>query len=234
MATIKGENLRLFLNGECVAAATSCQLHVALQLGESDTKDDVDDFIVQEPIGHAWDAQADAMLLEGDSSRYIVVKEGSGQADTPISGGYYYNEKIQVRAGEKIAVYFSGGNVTDITIYSEGFQTLASQSSVRWLEYEVRNDGYVYVGVAASGYTLNYRVTSAANGLSSAVTMLVEGAQVEVEFNTTVEGTLQNRQVETQILQGTAIVQDISVNAPNQDIVTYSVKLQGVGMLSIS
>ena len=68
MATIKGQNLRILLGDDaqhlaCVAAATSCQVHLALQVEEDTTKDTVDDFIQQEPVGINWDTQVDALVL---------------------------------------------------------------------------------------------------------------------------------------------------------------------------
>lgn len=75
MATIKGENLRvMFDQGDpevanpCVAAATSCQLHLALQVEEDTTKDTEDDWIVNEPVGINWDIQVDALIIEDEQS----------------------------------------------------------------------------------------------------------------------------------------------------------------------
>ena len=53
MATIKGENLRVMVGDDidhlqCIAAATNCTLHCALQVQEDTTKDTVGDWIEQE------------------------------------------------------------------------------------------------------------------------------------------------------------------------------------------
>ena len=73
MATIKGQNLRIFLReagtpsrSRAVAAATSCTLHCALQVEENTTKDTVDDWIEQEPVGLNWDVQTEALVISDD------------------------------------------------------------------------------------------------------------------------------------------------------------------------
>lgn len=73
MATIKGQNLRVMFDSydpeqanPCVAAATSCQVHLALQIEEDTTKDTEDDWIVNEPVGINWDVQVDALIIEDE------------------------------------------------------------------------------------------------------------------------------------------------------------------------
>ena len=75
MATIKGENLRILVGPDtehlqCIAAATSCVVHLALQLEEDTTKDVVDDWINREPVAINWDVQADALIISGDDDEY--------------------------------------------------------------------------------------------------------------------------------------------------------------------
>lgn len=71
MATIKGQNLRV-LQGidadslKCVAASTSCAVHVSMQLEENTNKDVDSDWITQEPTSLAWDVQVDALVLGED------------------------------------------------------------------------------------------------------------------------------------------------------------------------
>ena len=70
MATIKGQNLRIFLadpnsqdDPACIAAATSCTAHIALQVQEDTTKDTEDDWLIKEVTGLSWDVQAEALIL---------------------------------------------------------------------------------------------------------------------------------------------------------------------------
>ena len=236
MAVIKGENLRLFIDQHCVAAATSCQVHCALQISESDTKDDVDGFIVQEPQGNSWDAQVDAMVLEGDNSQGTLVEQGEGEASSSLGGGnYYYNYKIHLRRDEMLRILIKEVTNAIITIYSESFQTIAqTPSPIRFLDYESRQEQDVYIGVATDGLTLKYAVLEFAKGLGSFVNYLKNGSIVDVEFNQTYAGQNQNRDRREEILVGQAIVQDISINAATGNVVTYSCKLIGTGALAFA
>ena len=75
MATIKGENLRVMVGDDtehlqCIAAATNCTMHCALQIQEDTTKDTVDDWIEQEPVGLNWDVQVEALVISDDDEEY--------------------------------------------------------------------------------------------------------------------------------------------------------------------
>ena len=75
MATIKGENLRVMVGDDtehlqCIAASTNCTLHCALQMQEDTTKDTVDDWIEQEPVGLNWDVQVEALVISDDDEEY--------------------------------------------------------------------------------------------------------------------------------------------------------------------
>lgn len=91
MATIKGENLRVMLGDDieelqCVAAATSCTLHCVLQVQEDTTKDTVDDWIEQEPVGLNWDVQVEALVISDDDTEY---RPGAINADQLQVGRVY-------------------------------------------------------------------------------------------------------------------------------------------------
>lgn len=78
MANIKGENLRVLLGDDdqhlaCVAASTSCKIHLALQVEEDTTKDTDDDWIIQEPVAINWDAQVDALIVIDDTETGITA-----------------------------------------------------------------------------------------------------------------------------------------------------------------
>lgn len=73
MATVKGQNLRIFLRSAnpgpsetplCIAAATTCTLHCALDVQEDTTKDTEGDWIEQEPVGLNWDVQTEALVID--------------------------------------------------------------------------------------------------------------------------------------------------------------------------
>ena len=75
MATIKGQNLRVMVGDDaehlqCIAAATNCTMHCALQIQEDTTKDTVDDWLEQEPVGLNWDVQVEALVISDDDEEY--------------------------------------------------------------------------------------------------------------------------------------------------------------------
>ena len=75
MATIKGQNLRVMVGDDtehlqCIAASTNCTLHCALQMQEDTTKDTVDDWLEQEPVGLNWDVQVESLVISDDDEEY--------------------------------------------------------------------------------------------------------------------------------------------------------------------
>ena len=91
MATIKGENLRVMVGDDlehlqCIAAATNCVLHCALQVEESTTKDTEDDWIVNEPVGLNWDMQVESLVITDDDEEY---RPGAINADQLQVGRVY-------------------------------------------------------------------------------------------------------------------------------------------------
>ena len=66
MATIKGQNLRLRLGIDCVAAATQCTLHCAMETSDSSTKDTEDEWQKTEIVGMSWDCSTDQLVAVED------------------------------------------------------------------------------------------------------------------------------------------------------------------------
>lgn len=67
MATIKGQNLRVMVEGKCIAMATSCTFHISAQVEDSSTKDDANDFANNEVTGLSWDAQTESLVTLTDN-----------------------------------------------------------------------------------------------------------------------------------------------------------------------
>ena len=67
MATIKGQNLRVMVGGKCIAMATSCTFHISAQVESASTKDNANDFDVNEVTGLSWDAQTDSLVTLTDN-----------------------------------------------------------------------------------------------------------------------------------------------------------------------
>lgn len=55
------------VGGKCIAMATSCQFHISAQTESASTKDDANDFEVNEVTGLSWDAQTDSLVTLSDN-----------------------------------------------------------------------------------------------------------------------------------------------------------------------
>ena len=228
MGTIKGQNLRMLIENVCVAASTNCVGHLSLNVQESDTKDDVENWIVQEPVGHSWDAQVDAMVdMQPD-------QQGSATC-TASDTGYGYNAPtpIALRKGDGIRVISDNDadSLNIVILTGQGYSSVASGTGR--VQYQAIDDVEVFMCSSRSGAVLTYAIGDTAGNLYNFLAQAQIGTPVTVKFATTVADTHRNRDVDEVILQGDAIISDIQINAPNQDISTYSVKLTGTGSLSI-
>ena len=55
------------VGGKCIAMATSCTFHISAQTESASTKDDSNDFEVNEVTGLSWDAQTDSLVTLEDN-----------------------------------------------------------------------------------------------------------------------------------------------------------------------
>ena len=55
------------VGGKCIAMATSCTFHISAQVESSSTKDDANDFEVNEVTGLSWDASTDSLVTLTDN-----------------------------------------------------------------------------------------------------------------------------------------------------------------------
>ena len=55
------------VGGKCIAMATSCTFHISAQVESASTKDDANDFEVNEVTGLSWDAQTDSLVTLTDN-----------------------------------------------------------------------------------------------------------------------------------------------------------------------
>ena len=67
MSVIKGQNLRVMVDGKCIAMATSAQFHIAVNLADSSTKDSTGDWQEQDVVGKSWDCQTDSLVTLVDN-----------------------------------------------------------------------------------------------------------------------------------------------------------------------
>lgn len=119
MGIIKGQNLRIMIDGNFVAFATACTVHVSKQLEESSTKDSTDAWTEQEVTGKSWDISCDA-LFSVDASADSVNGEAALElilSDAPVNVIFTQTEggmnRDQVSGG---FVWSGNAIVNDISI----------------------------------------------------------------------------------------------------------------------
>ena len=226
MGTIKGQRLRLFINNVCVAAATSCNMHLVSQVESSSTKDTEGDFDEQSVVGLNWDASVDALVTNG---RY---EEATLNTDTefPGSGGsaYYSAHAFTLQAGETIEIGSASASVGFATA-SSPLTELVSQTN------SYTNEGSAAMTIYALSDTENaevevYITDPERTGAQQLITAWKNKSVVGVKLATT--NGRNNIKEDTLLLIGTAIINDISLVAANRTNSTYTVQLQGTGELA--
>ena len=55
------------VGSKCIAMATSCTFHISAQVESASTKDDANDFEVNEVTGLSWDASTDSLVTLTDN-----------------------------------------------------------------------------------------------------------------------------------------------------------------------
>ena len=118
MSNLLGQNLRLFIGEKCIAAATSCSLHIAAQTESSRTKDTTGEWDELTTTGKTWDCSAEALVV-------IDAADTSGMQafDYPSLIGTKVTVKLCQTNGEKNRTKVSSGKelsgeaiVTDFTM----------------------------------------------------------------------------------------------------------------------
>jgi len=75
MATVKGQNLRIFVGGKAIGAALDCQLQIQLNVTPYSTKDDEGAWTKNRVVSLQWSVTANAVLTDIDYVEAIGVSE---------------------------------------------------------------------------------------------------------------------------------------------------------------
>lgn len=109
MATVKGQNLRLFVGSRAIAAALECQLQLQLNVTPYSTKDDEGAWIKNRVVSLQWSVTANAVVTDDVELDAIGVAEladlvgRSVQVQLNTAGGEKNRESMgQLLAGEAI------------------------------------------------------------------------------------------------------------------------------------
>ena len=75
MATVKGQNLRIFVDGRAIGAALECQLQLQLNVTPYSTKDDEGAWTKNRVVSLQWSVTANAVVTDIDYVEAIGVSE---------------------------------------------------------------------------------------------------------------------------------------------------------------
>ena len=103
MGILKGQNFRVLIGGNVVAAATSCSLHISADLEETSTKDSTGGWKEQEAVSKSWDGSADALV------KIDATESGLVAFDAPALIGTQVAIVFEEAGGAQNRVATSGG-----------------------------------------------------------------------------------------------------------------------------
>ena len=109
MATVKGQNLRIFVGSRAIAAALDCQLQLQLNVSPYSTKDDEGAFTKNTVASLQWSVTANAAVTDDDQLTAIGVTELADMVGQSVqvqlnttNGDQNREESQQLLAGEAI------------------------------------------------------------------------------------------------------------------------------------
>ena len=222
MATIKGQNLRIALNGKCISASQSCTLHVQMTAQDKSTKDSENDWVENEIVGAQWDVSADALVTDG------IIDGGTVKCTKNIAiGKYVYPQIYKLNAGDKVTLMTAA---SDATIYVFSGSTILAQATTAGISYTATEAINISIGCSSNAYNVTFEIIDK-SGMTVEDLMNIMNAKtpVTVTFGTTLGNN--NRVEDQRIMSGTAVISDIQIQTPNRQDSTCSVQLTGTGEL---
>lgn len=117
MATIKGQNLRIFIDNRVLAMATNCEVSIGTVMKEISNKDCVGGWVEQMVVSQNWNVSAECVVASGRTYG-VQVEDLEGmvgtrmQIDFALADGEYNAEK-----GDMIVTGYAV--LTDVQVTAE-------------------------------------------------------------------------------------------------------------------
>jgi hypothetical protein len=226
MGTIKGQNLRVLVGNpsKCVAAATSCTVHLSLQL-ESETTKDSGDWDEQGPVGKNWDGSVDALVVDGIyfSTKAVATHEVPGSSRL----SFYSPQLIKLPAGMTI----NATSQNYIELFDTNISPLAEPvAEVLTYTNNTNAEIGVYLGSDVQDAEINAYITdgdrTTANELLNAY---FSGNKVKIRFSLT--GGRNNIVESDALLEGMAYINDMQLTAQARQNAQMTMSFTGDGEL---
>ena len=120
---IKGQNFRVRLNDLYIAAATSCQLHIAANLEDSSTKDDTDAWQKQEVIGKSWDGSAEGLVfIDTTDTTGLQAFDATELVGQTVTIEYTTTQGTKNREATTAVKYTGSAIVNDLSLTAQNRQ----------------------------------------------------------------------------------------------------------------
>ena len=223
MATIKGQNLRLTVAGQCVARARTCTVHIAMQSESSSTKDDDGDWENITIVGMSWDASCEAEVSTFLQSLALV---GDGTS-------FRSTENIELKAGDSIGIgIFDGTNTSKGAFYRVNGDKLGDLKNDMMTPYTAEEDMSIYV-VCNQPVNVIYSVTGENAAVTTETLFSYMESKVSGEVTFDYTGGNHNRETEKVILRGQAFITDMSIQAQNRQTAVCTIQLTGTKDIEI-
>lgn len=133
---MKGQNLRIFVGGKCIASAKSCTFHIAGQTEDSSTKDSTGNWAESEFVGLSWDVKTDALVVltdpvTGGDAKSSVDLLGLMIAGTAVAVVFDTTSGNNNRTGQNSTIKKSGNAyITDYSINATNKQIATASISL--------------------------------------------------------------------------------------------------------
>lgn len=239
MTAIKGQNLRIFLDDSPIARAQSCQVHIAAEVQDISSKDSVSGWQENVVTGFSWDVTCDALIfpstaniISGGEGIYIQGEEEREYGNDHITM-YVYREMVPIPAGTSISVKAVTSGQTVYIVDADEEEILSSGTTNASYQNTSSTGVNVWIGIETDSEDMHYALGSiGATTIEDNLNGQLQGTDVQVKFSITTGD--MNRTESTTWLTGYARITDISINATNRQLATYSCTLTGTGELTTS
>ena len=119
MTAKKGQNLRMFVDGSCVAAEQSCTFHVGTATEETSSKDSTGNWKEEEVTQLNWDVQCDSLVVATDEGGKGLV-DMLGLIGQTVALKFQETNGAQNRAEVSSGISKSGNAiVADVSVSSQ-------------------------------------------------------------------------------------------------------------------
>ena len=204
---------------KCIAAAKSCELHIAAEMSDMSTKDSDSGFTENVVTGLNWDISVDALVTDGTlNSGTVKCTEKLSELDNK----YIYPVPIRMLQADYITITAPSGTV--YLLETDG--TVVESATGQSISYEAEDEITVYVGCSSNQVNVTFMAFDNAQGLTDLDYLMK--TRIPVSLMLAATSGAKNRDEDEQLFTGNAIITDLNITAANKQFSTYTAKFTGV------